>query len=153
MWHISQPSVPGSKSFNVQIWSGATRKNQLCALHSTAAFLSSSASSNYAPGWLQGVGGGGGNNYLNVWWWHHSVVPATDFKRSQGARVASFKPVDGALWSLTEDIRINHVQDHEAVCVKGWGETHLSWKKQGRGCTALACYQRGCPYHTIMWNG
>lgn len=106
--------------------------------------------SNYAPGWLQRVGE---NNYLNVWWWHRSVVPATDFKWSQGARVTSFKPVNAALWSLTEDILINHVQDHDALCVKGWGETHLSWKKQGRGSKALACYQRGCPYHTIMWNG
>lgn len=90
-------------------------------------------SSNYTPGWLQRVGE---NNYLNVWWWHRSVVPATDFKWSQGARVTSFKPVNAALWSLTEDILINHVQDHDALCVKGWGETHLSWKKQGRGCKA-----------------
>lgn len=150
MWHISQPSVPGSKSFNVQIWNGATWKNQLCVLHSTAAFLSSSAVLITHRGDYREWGG---NNYLNVWWWHHSVVPATDFKRSQGARVTSFKPVNAALWSLTEDILINHVQDHEAVCGKGWGETHLSWKKQGRGCKALACYQRGCPYHTIMWNG
>lgn len=71
---------------------------------------------------------------------------------TQGARITGFKPVSAALWSLTQDILINHVQDHEALRVQGCGETRLSWKQQGNGCEARACFQCDGPDHTMMGN-
>lgn len=146
MWHISRLSVPPGSKVSMCRYEPVRRGRIHCVRCTAQRPLLPHWSGvvNYAPEWLQRVA------EIIVWACDGDITARFPPLISRGSHetpgITSFEPVNGALWSLAADIRINHGRDHEALCVKWWGET-----REG-DVNRFPCFQPGCPYRTITRN-
>lgn len=135
----SQLSVPRSK---VSIYSdgpSSVGKNQLCVIQLiivqflySPRFLIIHKRHNRQTGKRIIYTPNGDITECDVLFWSQVIM--------QDSRIACFKWVNAALWSVVEDALLNHVQEHQAFCVNSGCDVTQLPLRQWDGCETSSCW-------------